>query len=268
VTDAHGAVVEFHNYTPFGVEVTPPTGFTPRLFAGKQHDSETTFDYFGGRYLTATAGRFTSVDPVVDSSSTIFEPQGWGRYSYVRNNPVRFVDPDGRNPLLIAFAVGALVYYHEARLNAPAPGQELITDRSIGDLVWDAAINSIGDGVMAGIRNLGGSLLSRGIARVAESRLGATAAQAVHFHHAWPKYLGGPTEQLLEPLPKALHDAYHSGLDKILPRQIGTEFYQTMSATERKVMERELLEYTRAFDAKYGTKLYNAMVREGFGAVR
>lgn len=62
---------------------------------------------------------------------------------------------------------------------------------------------------------LGGSTVEETVGR-------SLSQEAVRFHHPWPKYLGGKLQQILEPLPKVLHDAYHSGLDKILPRQAGT----------------------------------------------
>jgi hypothetical protein len=77
----------------------------------------------------------------------------------------------------------------------------------------------------------------------------------VQFHHAWPKYLGGAAQQILEPLPKAVHDAFHSGLDKILPRQAGTKYYEKLSPEARRQLLKDLSDYTRAFDAKYGTQL-------------
>jgi hypothetical protein len=89
---------------------------------------------------------------------------------------------------------------------------------------------------------------------------------AVQFHHPYPQYLGGKFEQLLEPLPKELHDAYHSGLDKILPRQIrggATDFYASLSRAERDVNMQKLETYTRSFDQMHGTHLWEAAVREG-----
>jgi hypothetical protein len=70
----------------------------------------------------------------------------------------------------------------------------------------------------------------------------------------------------LVPLPKSIHDVYHSGLDKILPRQKGTQYYEQLDGLARQQMYRDLADYTKAFDAKYGTKLYDAMLKEGFPA--
>ena len=52
--------------------------------------------YFGARYYRADLGRFTTVDPVLDQQAALTDPQLWNRYAYVRNNPLRWVDPDGR----------------------------------------------------------------------------------------------------------------------------------------------------------------------------
>jgi RHS repeat-associated protein len=83
-------------------------------FAGKEHDDETgggawqALDYFGARYLHSASGRFTSVDPVFTIPENLADPQRWNRYVYVRNNPHRYVDPDGRaiETLWDAFNVG------------------------------------------------------------------------------------------------------------------------------------------------------------------
>ena len=94
--------------------------------------------------------------------------------------------------------------------------------------------------------------------------LEASTTTAIARHHAWPKYLGGEIAQDLVPLPKSLHDAYHSGLDKILPRQWGTAYYENLAPAARDQVLRDLGDYTKAFDAKYGTRLYDAMLHNGF----
>ena len=84
------------------------------------------------------------------------------------------------------------------------------------------------------------------------------------FHHPWPQYLGGKFQQILEALPKSLHDAYHSGLDKILPRAWGSEYYNSLSGAAKTKMLQDLKDYTEGFDKANGTSLLDAMRREGF----
>jgi RHS repeat-associated protein len=64
-------------------------------FTGKERDDETGLDYFLARYLSSPMGRFTSADaPFADQHAS--DPQSWNLYTYVRNNPLRYVDPTGR----------------------------------------------------------------------------------------------------------------------------------------------------------------------------
>jgi RHS repeat-associated protein len=64
-------------------------------FTGKERDAETGLDYFGARYMSAAQGRFTTADaPFADQHPE--DPQSWNMYTYVRNNPMTFMDPTGR----------------------------------------------------------------------------------------------------------------------------------------------------------------------------
>ena len=113
VTDQSGAVIERHDYLPFGEEIGPPGGAQPRQFTSKERDAETGLDYFGARYYSGKRARFTTIDPFYSWQENLVDPQRWNRYAYVRNNPLRFTDPDGRNPLLVlwaAYEVGSSVY--------------------------------------------------------------------------------------------------------------------------------------------------------------
>jgi RHS repeat-associated protein len=60
----------------------------------KERDAETGLDYFGARYYSGAQGRFTSVDPLLNSGRPD-NPQSWNRYSYTFNNPLRYTDPLG-----------------------------------------------------------------------------------------------------------------------------------------------------------------------------
>lgn len=63
-------------------------------FTGKERDTETGLDYFLARYYSGAQGRFTSPDPD-NAGSYADDPQSWNGYAYGRNNPLKFVDPDG-----------------------------------------------------------------------------------------------------------------------------------------------------------------------------
>ena len=111
VTDQYGAAVKCYDYLPFGEEIGNGTagrgscfgsgsypvagGATNIEFTSKERDAETGLDYFGARYFSGAQGRFTSPDqPFTDQHPE--DPQSWNMYGYVRNNPLRNTDPDGR----------------------------------------------------------------------------------------------------------------------------------------------------------------------------
>jgi RHS repeat-associated protein len=96
-----------HDFMPFGEEVAPPTASQDkRLFTGKERDSETGMDYFEARYMRASVGRFTTVDPVNIAKARMLDPQKWNRYAYARNNPLARIDPDGLDEYRIFLAPG------------------------------------------------------------------------------------------------------------------------------------------------------------------
>ena len=75
---------------------TTAYGYDPLevLFTSKERDAETGLDYFGARYFSGAQGRFTSPDPLM-ASANVGDPQSWNRYTYGRNNPLRYNDPLG-----------------------------------------------------------------------------------------------------------------------------------------------------------------------------
>ena len=97
VSNAAGQMVERHDYLPFGQEWPSEAGVSKRKFGGKEHDGETSFDYFGARYVSAGIGRFTTVDPKSNIELSLVEPQRWNVYTYVGNRPLKVLDPDGRD---------------------------------------------------------------------------------------------------------------------------------------------------------------------------
>lgn len=66
-------------------------------FTSKERDNETGLDYFGARYYSSAQGRFTSVDPS-RKSVVLNNPQSWNGYTYALNNPLGYVDNNGKWP--------------------------------------------------------------------------------------------------------------------------------------------------------------------------
>jgi RHS repeat-associated protein len=98
VANADGTKEETCTGLPFG-DGPPCTGTgdpSPQHFTGKERDTESNNDYFGARYYSNNTGRFLSPDPAGIAFSNPANPQSWNLYSYVLNNPLGAVDPDGR----------------------------------------------------------------------------------------------------------------------------------------------------------------------------
>jgi len=107
MSDAEGSIIKETTFYPFGEprhEYRGPaadgTLISPYLFGQKERDEETNLHYFESRYLAAALGRFNRVDPVVEDvpTTTLADPQLLNPYSFSRNSPVVYKDPDGRLP--------------------------------------------------------------------------------------------------------------------------------------------------------------------------
>jgi RHS repeat-associated protein len=111
VTGVGGAQIAAHDFYPFGREITPMNQDTVAgmredafRFTGHERDwnsgtlSNNTdyLDYMHARYYNPNAGRFLSID---SGAAHLQEPQGWNRYTYTSNNPLKYSDPNGRAKL-------------------------------------------------------------------------------------------------------------------------------------------------------------------------
>jgi RHS repeat-associated protein len=96
-----GATCETITNLPFGdgQQTTGTCGDpSPMHFTGKERDLESGLDNFGARYHASSLGRFMSPDPMHVMEQKKGDPQQWNMYTYVRNNPLRMVDANGKWP--------------------------------------------------------------------------------------------------------------------------------------------------------------------------
>lgn len=107
-TDEFGRLLWREEYRPYGERLRNSLrAATNRLwYTGKAHDEATGLTYFGARYYDPVIGRFMGVDPAgFDEANS----QSFSKFAYANNNPYRYTDPDGKNPLLAVAIVAGLV---------------------------------------------------------------------------------------------------------------------------------------------------------------
>ncbi len=100
ITNNLGVVEERMVYKAFGEKLnldkygnlSSEPSFTNRGYTGHEHIEESHLIHMNGRVYDPIIARFTSADP------NIFHPfntQNFNRYSYVMNNPLKYIDPSG-----------------------------------------------------------------------------------------------------------------------------------------------------------------------------
>jgi RHS repeat-associated protein len=103
--DASGKVLNSYQYDAFGNTTSSVEAVVNRFkYAGEQLDPITGQYYLRARYYDPTVGRFTQEDT--------YRGDGLNLYSYVGNNPVKYVDPSGLCKDEIIAAVDEHILYN------------------------------------------------------------------------------------------------------------------------------------------------------------
>lgn len=93
--DQNGQLISYEEYYPFGTTsyqaVASQTEVPKRYrYTGKELDDENGLYYYGARYYASWLGRWTAIDPLTSAKNA---------YAFVTNNPIRLIDPDGKDEL-------------------------------------------------------------------------------------------------------------------------------------------------------------------------
>ncbi|MBN1500306.1 MAG: hypothetical protein JW982_09125 [Spirochaetes bacterium] len=125
VTDRNGKFYEHMEYFPYGetwINDRSTNENLPYKFTGAEKDTETGLYYHGHRYRDARLSVWLSPDPAISTGEYfplppvdgdakqyndnlpgvggVFNPINMNAYHYAAQNPLRFVDPDGREDIL------------------------------------------------------------------------------------------------------------------------------------------------------------------------
>jgi len=115
VVNASGTVVETQDYYPYGLQMpgrSLTTGNSAReKFTSHELDTEVDLYYMIARRYAPEFGRFMSVDP-----HTMNYPE-WSSYNYVFNNPLSYVDPDGKDGIKINFKLTGIAGFGSGGVN-------------------------------------------------------------------------------------------------------------------------------------------------------
>ena len=117
VLSTGGSVQQVTNYYPFGAPYADPAAvvdadYQPHKYNGKELDKMhglNTYDY-GARQYYSILGRWDRVDPLAEKYYSV------SPYMYCNNNPIKYIDPDGRDGLISIYGnnitISANVYLY------------------------------------------------------------------------------------------------------------------------------------------------------------
>ena len=102
ITNNLGVVESRAAYKPFGEKLdldkygkaTTKASHTNRGYTGHEHIEETKFINMNARLYDPTIARFMSADSIIPF---MYDTQAFNRYSYVKNNPLKYTDPSGHS---------------------------------------------------------------------------------------------------------------------------------------------------------------------------
>ncbi len=128
LTDRTGNMVQHYEYLAYGKERFKDNALAfsvSNRYTDQILDEDTGLYYYGARYYDPELGRFTQPDSIVPSAD---DPQSLNRYTYTRNNPLKFVDPTG--------------HYYESFADLSLSSGSGYDNGSYGGSLWDNNFDS------------------------------------------------------------------------------------------------------------------------------
>ncbi len=126
ISNKNGSISQHVEYIAFGevlFEEHSSSFSSPYLFNGKELDKETGMSYYGARYYEPKTSVWISVDPLAvynpvmehefygdgDHNGGVYNSGNLNSYGYCYQNPVRYVDPNGKQVDKTSAVTGAAI---------------------------------------------------------------------------------------------------------------------------------------------------------------
>jgi RHS repeat-associated protein len=141
--DDKANVISYEEYFPYGstsyqaVDQGIKAAVKRYRYTGKERDEETGFGYHGARYYAAWLGRWVSCDSSEANRNKV-------AYEYVLNNPIRFHDPNGKDPVTasavaVAEESGVRLRAAKSAVRLAGTGEAIVTGTSTAAVEGGAA---------------------------------------------------------------------------------------------------------------------------------
>ncbi|MEO5693241.1 MAG: RHS repeat-associated core domain-containing protein [Usitatibacter sp.] len=145
-TDESRAIVWKESYRPYGERIVKDESSADNdiWYASRRQDPTSGIIYLGARHFDPVSGRFLSKDGAEFDENNI---HSFNRYSYARNNPYSYVDPDGNVGIFVPVVVAAIRFIGQRVLTFALTrgAQASIAAAEIG------AGEALGAGTIAGV---------------------------------------------------------------------------------------------------------------------
>lgn len=117
IADENGNIEEVNHYYPFGGTFASTPSVQPYKYNGKELDRKGGLDWYdyGARHYDAALGRWHTVDPLSEKY------YGVSPYNYCLNNPLKYIDSDGRQVIPVPVPAPLPVYYPVTSTNYRYP---------------------------------------------------------------------------------------------------------------------------------------------------
>ena len=137
VINSSGAVQETNHYYPFGDVFASTGNVQPYKYNGKELDTKKGLNWYDyeARHYDATLGRWFVVDPLAEKMNA------WSPYAYCFNNPMKFVDEEGKIPLIIPLVKGLIGAAIDATTQVSI---SMLTGNSFSEAVGNIDVVSVG----------------------------------------------------------------------------------------------------------------------------